>query len=343
MARLDLAASFYGGPGFTLYHAWGENSATSYRPHFHDEYLVGCQLRGYEDFQVSGKMERFGAGDLVLINPHQVHTGNVHANRDLEYISIYVDREVVERIADELEAPTKSPEFTIIKSPDDGICSRLMLTLLERMRSDRRHARKPGARVTPGQFETQCPTPPASDEGGRALASHGSAVSSTDPRAAGSSHGDMRLEQECCLHDLVVASIEKFSNLRYPMLRSSNRIGHRKIARAVEFMHDLASSEVYREVDLNALASTAELSKYHFLRQFSQTVGMTPGAYMRTIRLARAAKKLRSRSLPILDIALSIGFSDHPSFSRAFARYMGMTPSEYQRLGAPRRHCPPMS
>ena len=34
-----------------------------------------------------------------------------------------------------------------------------------------------------------------------------------------------------------------------------------------------------------------------------------------------------------LDIALAVGFADHPSFSRAFARYMGMTPSDYRRIG----------
>ena len=84
---------------------------------------------------------------------------------------------------------------------------------------------------------------------------------------------------------------------------------------------------------LDELAEVAGLSKYHFLRQFSQAVGMTPGAYLRTLRLCQAARKLRSSELPILEIALSVGFADHPSFSRAFARHMGMTPSEYQKLG----------
>jgi transcriptional regulator GlxA family with amidase domain len=86
-------------------------------------------------------------------------------------------------------------------------------------------------------------------------------------------------------------------------------------------------------VSLEELAEIAELSKFHFLRQFSQVVGMTPGAYLRTLRLCHAARKLRTTEMPILDVALSVGFADHPSFSRAFARHMGMTPSEYQKLG----------
>ena len=89
-------------------------------------------------------------------------------------------------------------------------------------------------------------------------------------------------------------------------------------------------------MNLDELAAIAELSKYHFLRQFAQTVGMTPGAYLRSLRLCEAARRLRVSDRPILDIALSVGFADHPSFSRAFARYMGMTPSTYQRLNTAR-------
>ena len=43
--------------------------------------------------------------------------------------------------------------------------------------------------------------------------------------------------------------------------------------------------------------------------------------------------ELRTSRRSILEIALGAGFADHPSFSRAFARHMGMTPSQYQALG----------
>ncbi|MBK8238503.1 MAG: helix-turn-helix transcriptional regulator [Deltaproteobacteria bacterium] len=69
------------------------------------------------------------------------------------------------------------------------------------------------------------------------------------------------------------------------------------------------------------------------MRQFDQVVGMTPGAFLRTLRLCHAARMLRTSDTPIVDIAVSIGFADHPSFSRAFARAMGLTPSDYRRLG----------
>ena len=283
MTRLDLRAAYYGGPGFTLYHAWGPNSALPLNPHFHDEYLICAQIKGEEECQVSGKPQRFCAGDIVLINPLQVHTGNHTGTDELEYLSLYVDREVVERLADQLGAATTAPEFTTIKAgPHPELVARLV-ELLELVRQ---------------------------------------------PNA-----GESNVDVSAALDAVLVHAFENFSNLRQPMLRSTNRVGHRKIARSVEYIRELDGKEGIANVSLDELAEIAGLSKYHFLRQFASVVGMTPGAYLRTLRLCQAARKLRTTDMPILEVALSVGFADHPSFSRAFARHMGMTPSEYQKLG----------
>jgi AraC-like DNA-binding protein len=325
MARLDLRAAFYGGPGFTLYHAWGPNSALPLSPHFHDEYLICAQIRGEEECQVSGKTQRFSAGDLVLINPQQVHTGNQTANEELEYLSLYVDRSLVEQLAAELGAATSSPEFTVVKTgAQPELAARLIsLLALVREQQDRRlfpHARAPAdpeIELFTGDHELADPPDPDASTAGP----------NTSPETSPNTGVDS------ALHDVVLHAFEEFSNLRQPMLRSTNRIGHHKIARSVDYIRSLGEREGSPTVTLDELAEVAGLSKFHFLRQFSQVVGMTPGAYLRTLRLCHAARKLRTTNLPILDVALSVGFADHPSFSRAFARHMGMTPSEYQKLG----------
>lgn len=282
MSRFDLKSAFFGGPGFTLYHAWGSNSEMPLTPHFHDEYLICAQLQGSESFEISGKLQQFDPGDLVLINPQQVHTGNAEGHDDLEYLSLYVDPHYVRTLARSLQAAAELPEFTVIRAADQW-------PLIEHLR--RLHAL-------------------VRDEG--------------DADAA---------ELQAALEAVVRPALEQFSNLRQPMLRSTNRVTHRKIAKAMEHIRGLDSSVNPTSLSLDELAEIAGLSKYHFLRQFSQTVGITPGAYLRTLRLCHAARKLRTSAQPILDIALSVGFADHPSFSRAFARHMGMTPSEYQKLG----------
>jgi AraC-like DNA-binding protein len=308
VARFDLDSAFYGGPGFTLYHAWGRNGSLPLAPHFHDEYLVSYQLAGVEECHVSGKLQEFEPGDVVFLNPQQVHTGNERGSTTLEYVSIYIDPEVVRRLAEELGTPPSTPEFTHIKAAAPGASAALGAKLL-RLLAVARNAGEAGL-GRHAYDDSNHPRP-------KALADL--------PEFAG-------IDVEAALQDVVAAAFEDHSNLRQPMMRSTNRIGHRKIARTLDYIRALDPQANPTNLTLDDLASVADLSKYHFLRQFSQVVGMTPGAYLRTLRLCHAARKLRTSQMPILDVALSVGFADHPSFSRAFARHMGMTPSEYQRM-----------
>jgi AraC-like DNA-binding protein len=317
MSRLSLRSSFFGGSGFTLFHAWGDNGAKRYAPHFHGEYTVSLQLRGYEELKISGKTEGFAPGDIALINPLQVHTGNDHESREVEYVSLYIDPSIVADVAREIQAPQSQPEFTVVRTHHHPrlaghVMHMLRLVQQRAMRTANRSLR-PTA-LMPGQ------------------------MAPLDSIAQAEA-----FELESTMHTLVVELFEPFSNLRCSMLRTTNRIAHRKIARAVDYLRDHSQPLAptlgpdgnpipVPELSLDALAAVAGLSKYHFLRQFAEVVGMTPGAYLRSLRLCHAARRLRENDSPILDIALSVGFADHPSFSRAFARYMGMTPSEYQRL-----------
>jgi AraC-like DNA-binding protein len=315
--RPDLTASFFGGDGFTLYHAWGNHGRVPLSPHFHDEYLICAQIRGHEECLVGGRPHEFSPGDVVLINPQQVHTGNT-LGEEVEYVSLYVDRELVERLAAQMGAPSRSPEFTLVKAGAQAELVDELRVLLQLMRE---HAEAP-----------LYPTPQAPPEEDVELP--GRLITNRE----GAEHPEPTpveedLSVEGALTRVLTHAFEEFSNLRAPRIRSSNRIGHRKIARAVDFIRELPSDTDVSNVSLDELARVAGLSKYHFLRQFDQVVGMTPGAYLRTLRLCHAGRMLRTTEKPILDIALAVGFADHPSFSRAFARHMGMTPSAYRKLG----------
>jgi len=83
---------------------------------------------------------------------------------------------------------------------------------------------------------------------------------------------------------------------------------------------------------LRALADTAGLSAYHFLRTFSAITGTTPHQYILRARLRRAAVRLRIEDTRILDIALDSGFEDLSNFNRAFRTEFGTSPRRY-RLG----------
>ena len=85
------------------------------------------------------------------------------------------------------------------------------------------------------------------------------------------------------------------------------------------------------ELSLGALARTARLSPYHFLRTFERITGVTPHQYVLRARLRRAATHLVTGPGKILDLALESGFGDLSNFNRAFRAEFGMSPRAYRR------------
>src|SRR5205085_11975477 len=81
------------------------------------------------------------------------------------------------------------------------------------------------------------------------------------------------------------------------------------------------------------LARMAKLSRYHFLRTFKTTTGVTPHQWLLRARLRAAVEKLAVTKTPVTDIALDVGFDDLSNFTRTFRAEFGTSPRQY-RLGA---------
>jgi AraC family transcriptional regulator len=83
-------------------------------------------------------------------------------------------------------------------------------------------------------------------------------------------------------------------------------------------------------LDLDTLAGVAIMSKYHFLRTFRQTVGMTPYQFFLSVRMRRAAVQLATSSQPVSTIAFETGFGDLSTFNGRFRDVFGMSPTVYR-------------
>ena len=81
---------------------------------------------------------------------------------------------------------------------------------------------------------------------------------------------------------------------------------------------------------LEDYATMCNMSKYHFLRVFKQTVGVPPLEYRNNIRLEHAAELIKEKVSSIEEIALSLGFSSLAYFSSAFKKKYGVSPKQYQ-------------
>jgi AraC family transcriptional regulator len=85
------------------------------------------------------------------------------------------------------------------------------------------------------------------------------------------------------------------------------------------------------DIPLATLAELARLSPYHFSRSFKHSFGLPPHRYHANRRIERAKQLLANRELSVTNIALDVGFSETSTFSAAFHRVTGQTPSRYRR------------
>lgn len=85
------------------------------------------------------------------------------------------------------------------------------------------------------------------------------------------------------------------------------------------------------QIPLAKLAELARLSVYHFSRAFAQSFGMPPHRYHTSRRIERAKELLANPRLPVTEIAAEVGFVETSSFSAAFRRLTGGTPTAYRR------------
>lgn len=91
------------------------------------------------------------------------------------------------------------------------------------------------------------------------------------------------------------------------------------------------------DLTLERLSAIAAFSKYHFQRQFSALFGIGVYQYVQLCRLKRASYQLAFRShRPVIDIALDSGYEGQESFSRAFSKRIGQSPSDFRKQ--PRWH-----
>jgi AraC-like DNA-binding protein len=101
----------------------------------------------------------------------------------------------------------------------------------------------------------------------------------------------------------------------------------RRVSEAVHYIEDNAEEPV----DIGELASSVNMSKYHFLRIFRHAAGMPPYQYLLNLRMRRAAVRLATSSEPVSAIAYGAGFGDLSAFNNRFRTLFGVSPRAYRK------------
>jgi AraC family transcriptional regulator len=89
---------------------------------------------------------------------------------------------------------------------------------------------------------------------------------------------------------------------------------------------------LHQDLKLEEIAAIAQLSPYHFLRLFKQSMGITPHQYILQCRLNQAKDLLQHSELSIIEIATQTGFCDQSHLTRHFKRRLGITPKQLLQL-----------
>ncbi|MBR3715747.1 MAG: AraC family transcriptional regulator [Clostridia bacterium] len=102
------------------------------------------------------------------------------------------------------------------------------------------------------------------------------------------------------------------------------------IQKAIDYIEE----NITEEIDYEKVAAESFSSSYHFQRVFSILCGYTLGEYIRLRRLSLAGAELASGKAKVIDIALKYGYDSPDSFSKAFQKFHGITPSQARADGS---------
>ena len=103
---------------------------------------------------------------------------------------------------------------------------------------------------------------------------------------------------------------------------------------------DYIEINICNDVDIESVARTTPYSAYHLQKIFGYLTDMSLAEYVRRRKMTLAALELQSSSVKITDLAYQYGYDSLDSFSRAFTRFHGVTPSVARIGDAPLKVCP---
>ena len=101
------------------------------------------------------------------------------------------------------------------------------------------------------------------------------------------------------------------------------------IQKAIDYMED----NLLENINYEDVAKAVYMSNYYFHRIFSLVTGISANEYINNKRLSLAGQELSMSKSKVIDIAMKYGYDSPESFSRAFTRFHGVSPSLSKNSG----------
>ncbi len=127
--------------------------------------------------------------------------------------------------------------------------------------------------------------------------------------------------------DELVLSIRAVLEIRGRFTASGTPLPAGGLQRALRYME----TNFHEPMTLDRAAGEAGMSVSCFERYLKSQTGMTFTTYLNSLRISRAKELLLANHAPMLQVALSCGFTNQSHFNRVFKRIAGMAPGEYRK------------
>lgn len=148
-----------------------------------------------------------------------------------------------------------------------------------------------------------------------------------------SPHPTQRLMVDTLSAALAIHLLRTYNTFEAIERSGEARLGKNEVARLTEYIED----NLDRSIGLAELAGIVNVSRFHFIRLFKRSTGMTPIDFVEQCRIERARSLITDTKIPLAEIALMTGFADQSHFTRRFRDRVGCTPAAYSRDHGRRR------
>ena len=100
-----------------------------------------------------------------------------------------------------------------------------------------------------------------------------------------------------------------------------------RLAKVLNHIRD----NICNDISLDDLATLACVSKPYLIRLFKNEAGVSPLQYINRKKIEKAQLLLLTEEKPVMEVAYTLGFSDHSYFIRLFRKITGTTPQVYRQ------------
>jgi len=108
------------------------------------------------------------------------------------------------------------------------------------------------------------------------------------------------------------------------------------ISRAIEYIEN----NLTNDITIEDIANYLYISSFYFQKGFSMLCGYSISEYIRNRKLSLAGHEILHTDNRIIDIALKYGYDSPDSFTKAFTRFHGSTPTEVRKGGRIKEFAP---